>query len=72
MCNRSWGTIPPLGQFLSPQHGFWQNAEPDMAPASGNFHIPGLKDKVDVYFDERMVPHVFASNEQDAFDIMTD
>lgn len=67
MCNRSWGTIPPLGQFLSPQHGFWQNAEPDMAPASGNFHIPGLKDKVDVYFDERMVPHVFASNEEDAF-----
>ena len=26
--NKKWGSIPPLGQFLSPQQGFWQNAEP--------------------------------------------
>jgi penicillin amidase len=26
--NNKWGAIPPLGIFLSPQQGFWQNAEP--------------------------------------------
>jgi penicillin amidase len=26
--NKNWGKIPPMGKFLSPQHGFWQNAEP--------------------------------------------
>ena len=26
--NKKWGDVPPLGKFLSPQHGFWQNAEP--------------------------------------------
>jgi len=27
LLNKKWGAIPPLGKFLSPQHGFWQNAE---------------------------------------------
>jgi len=53
--NRKWGSIPPLGNFLSPQHGFWQNAE----SASGNFNddlkFPNLKGKVNVYFDDRLV-----------------
>ncbi|MFM2139310.1 MAG: hypothetical protein RJA57_1617, partial [Bacteroidota bacterium] len=22
--NMSWGPVPPMGAFLSPQHGFWQ------------------------------------------------
>ena len=26
--NTKWGSIPALGKFLSPQQGFWQNAEP--------------------------------------------
>ena len=25
--NKNWGSVPPMGKFLSPQHGFWQNAE---------------------------------------------
>ena len=25
--NKKWGQVPPMGKFLSPQHGFWQNAE---------------------------------------------
>ncbi len=65
--SRTWGPIPPMGNFLSPQHGFWQNAE----PVEGNFTVdldfPQLKNKVEVFFDERMVPHVFAQNEGDLF-----
>ena len=25
--NKKWGSIPPVGKFLSPQFGVWQNAE---------------------------------------------
>jgi penicillin amidase len=61
-----WGKLPPLGRFMSPQHGFWQNAEPVGASFSSTLAIPGLKDKADVYFDDRLIPHVFAGNEEDA------
>jgi Protein related to penicillin acylase len=61
------GTIPPLGSFLSPQHGFWQNAEPVGAPAPLQLKFPQLKDKVEVYFDKDMVPHVFAQNDEDLY-----
>lgn len=57
----------PLGIVLSPQHGFWQNAESLNENFSDNVKIPGLKGKTDVYFDERLVPHVFAENTEDAY-----
>jgi penicillin amidase len=59
--------IPPLGCFLSPQTGFWQNAEPVDAPPDLDLQFPQLKDKVQVYFDDRMVPHVFAQNDDDLY-----
>ncbi len=58
---------PPFGKFLSPQHGFWQNAEKEDNDFGGEMSFPGLKGKVDVYFDERLVPHVFAEQENDAY-----
>ncbi|MGZ5134430.1 MAG: penicillin acylase family protein, partial [Flavitalea sp.] len=61
------GTIPPLGKFLSPQHGFWVNAEPVNKDFNEDFSFPQLKNKVEVYFDDRLVPHVFAQNDQDAY-----
>jgi penicillin G amidase len=57
----------PLGKLLSPQEGIWQNAESVNKVSSGELNIEGLKGKVSVYFDERLVPHVFAENEYDAF-----
>ena len=61
------GAVPPLGKFLSPQHGFWQNAEDvDYYPDS-DIDLKNLSDKVNVYFDQRLVPHVFASNDYDVF-----
>jgi penicillin amidase len=67
--NRQWGGLqktPVLGSFLSPQHGFWQNAEPVGTDFSGSVTLPGLKDKGEVYFDEYLVPHVNANSEADA------
>lgn len=60
------GTLPPLGKFLSPSHGFWKNAEAVDTDFSMSETLPALKDKVDVYLDERLVPHVFAQNNHDA------
>ena len=61
------GTMPPLGKFLSPQHGFWVNAEPVNDDLEEELSFPQLKGKVEVYFDDRLVPHVFAQNEVDAY-----
>lgn len=57
----------PLGSFLSVQEGVWQNAEPVDINFNGDFKFSGLKGKVDVYLDERLVPHVFAEEENDAY-----
>jgi penicillin amidase len=66
--NRPLGPLPmPLGKFVSPQHGFWQNAEPSGKSFDADLDLPGLKGKADVYFDERLVPHVFAENDEDLY-----
>ena len=57
----------PLGKLLSPQHGLWQNAEPSDKNFSEDLKFTNLKGKTSVYFDERLVPHVFAEQEDDAY-----
>ncbi|HEX8278731.1 MAG TPA: penicillin acylase family protein, partial [Segetibacter sp.] len=58
---------PRLGAFLSPQHGFLQNAEPSDFDLHANLSFPGLQGKTEVYFDERLVPHIYAEQENDAY-----
>lgn len=58
---------PRLGFFLSPAKGFWQNAEPAYAMMNADIKVKGLRGNTEVYLDERLVPHVFADNESDAF-----
>ncbi len=57
----------PLGKLLSPQNGLWQNAEPVDQDYSADLSFRRLKGKVNVYFDERLVPHVFAEQDNDAY-----
>lgn len=59
--------IAPFGKLLSPQHGIWQNAEATDANFSANLNFSQLKGKVDVYFDERLVPHIVADQDNDAY-----
>lgn len=56
-----------LGKLLSPQHGIWQNAEPASLSFNADLKFPGLSGKVDVYLDDRLVPHIFAEQENDAY-----
>jgi penicillin amidase len=58
---------PRLGYFLSPQHGFWQNAEATDASYNDNIQLEGLAGKVDVYIDDRLVPHIYADEDNDAY-----
>ncbi len=58
---------PRLGYFLSPQKGFWQNAEPVNADFNADFKSKDLQGNAEVYFDNRLVPHLYADNEHDVF-----
>ncbi|TAF66920.1 MAG: penicillin acylase family protein [Cytophagales bacterium] len=59
--------MPPLGSFFNPFGGFWQNAEAKNPTATEQLKINGLQGEVQVAFDERLVPHIFAQNEQDLY-----
>lgn len=57
----------PMGSFLSVQEGVWQNAEPVDMDFNASLNFEGLEGNVDVYLDDRLVPHVFAELENDAY-----
>jgi len=62
-----FGDVPPLGEFLNPSTGFWQNAESkDMKPEE-NLKLKGLQGKVVIQYDENRIPHVFAENDHDLY-----
>ncbi|NND08132.1 MAG: penicillin acylase family protein [Saprospiraceae bacterium] len=60
----SSGFLPPLGNFLNPFSGFWQNAEATTVDGKYLSGLP-LTAPVDVVFDDRLVPHVFARSRAD-------
>ncbi|MCK5278283.1 MAG: penicillin acylase family protein, partial [Cyclobacteriaceae bacterium] len=64
--NKKIGPVPPLGKFLDPVNGFWANAESDISMPE-KFSIEGLKSQVKILYDDMLVPHVFAENEDDLF-----
>lgn len=55
--------IPGIARILNPAQGLWQNAD---RTASKTLNLPGLKEEVRIYYDERLVPHIFAANDEDA------
>jgi penicillin amidase len=63
--NHPLGPAPALGKFFDPYNGFWQNAESTSRYKDINVNLAGLRDKVEVYFDDRLVPHIYAKNDED-------
>lgn len=59
--------VPPLGKFLSPADGFWQNAESKHILPTLDLKLKGLQGKVTIKFDENHIPHIFAQNEHDLY-----
>ncbi|MBA2498243.1 MAG: penicillin acylase family protein [Chitinophagaceae bacterium] len=67
LLNNKWGSVPPVARFLSPQQGFWQNAEAVDHDFTEDLQFESLKGSSDVYLDERLVPHIFAEHDEDAY-----
>lgn len=61
------GPVPPIGRFLSPADGFWQNAESKNILTNTHLMLPGLTGKVTIKYDENRIPHIFAENEHDLY-----
>jgi len=59
------GRAPALGAFLEPAHGIWAMARTAELPARASLRMAGLKDSVNVAYDDRGVPHIFAKNQDD-------
>ncbi len=59
-------TSPPLGKFLNPFAGFWQNNTRDDNIMTDRDLIE-LRDSVTVLWDDRRVPHIFAKNNYDLY-----
>lgn len=65
--NHSMGKMPALGKFMDPFSGFWQNAEwESRTPDIQTWDFP-VNEDVNIYMDERKVPHIFASNDHDLY-----
>ncbi|QPH41101.1 penicillin acylase family protein [Pedobacter endophyticus] len=65
--NTKLGNTPPLLKFLNPFMGFWQNAENNHFIFNHKAKIKGAIDKIEIVFDDRMIPHIFASNDHDLY-----
>jgi penicillin amidase len=63
---RGWGPLPPLGGVLDPANGAWAAARFADLPRRAEARIPNLAGPVEVRYDRRGVPHIFAGSEEDA------
>ena len=63
--NTKFGSIPPIGKFLAPNQGVWQNETDEVI--TGEISIPGLTSEIKVHYDENLIPHIFAENDKDLY-----
>ena len=57
---------PPLGKFLNPLEGFYRNNALEYY-TEDDLHLPGLRAPVEVVYDNRLVPHIYASTPGDLY-----
>lgn len=65
--NKKIGDLPPLLKFLDPFGGFWQNAEPLHPQQTKKLVLKNVNEEINIVFDDRMIPHVFAKNNHDLY-----
>lgn len=58
---------PALGSLLDPIGGFWTSAEPADKDFNSALVLPDIKSDVEVWFDDRLVPHIKAENDYDLY-----
>lgn len=65
--NTKFGDLPPVIRFLDPFKGFWQNAESIHVKPENKVLLKNTVADVEVIFDDRMIPHIFAQNDHDLY-----
>lgn len=63
---RGMGPLPALGPLLDPLVGVWSVAQGAELPETQRVELSGLEADVEVLYDDRGVPHIFASTAEDA------
>ena len=64
---RPIGRAPAAGPFFDPAHGVWALARTGELPSEASDVLPALGSTVEVRYDRRGVPHIFATREEDAY-----
>ena len=67
LLNTRIGTVPPLGKFLDPLQGIWQNAETKTIGLPKRLALPGLQEQVVIQLDKQLIPHIKAQNDTDLY-----
>jgi penicillin amidase len=67
LLNSSIGSLPPLGRLLDPVNGCWAAAEPTDKNFSRHLKIRGLQQPVNIWLEDRLVPHIRAGNDHDLY-----
>ncbi|MCU0633408.1 MAG: penicillin acylase family protein [Gemmatimonadaceae bacterium] len=60
------GALPPVGKLLDPSVGVWTAVTNADLPVDARATIPGLEGAVEIRYDQRSVPHIFAQHPRDA------
>jgi penicillin amidase len=63
--DNKFGSIPPIGKFLNPYSGIWQNETDETI--DGTVVLNGLKEEVVIHYDAELIPHLFAQNDIDLY-----
>lgn len=61
------GNLSLPAMILDPYKGVWSEIGRGEFSGSQTFSIKGLNNEVTVVLDERMIPHIYAQNDEDAF-----
>jgi len=64
--NTKFGNIPPIGKFLAPSQGIWQNETNEFDDLE-NLTLANLSAPVTVHYDKHLIPHIFAQNDTDLY-----
>ncbi len=64
---RPVGPLPPIGPLLDPANGLFAAVRTAELPDIAEGTIPGLQGPVSVTYDDRGVPHIFATTTGDAY-----
>ncbi|MEM9417230.1 MAG: penicillin acylase family protein [Bacteroidota bacterium] len=67
LLNTRIGTIPPIGKFLDPIQGVWQNAETKTVRLPTSLTLPGLQKQVVIQLDQQCIPHITAQHDPDLY-----